>query len=70
MASDFGMSSPTTICSAVMMMKPMAMEMPCMAASGTLSALNSGSNSAETAGSPNQPRASEASVMPSWQADR
>ena len=70
MASDFGMSSPTTMCNAVMMTKPMTMEMPCVAASGTLSALNSGSNRADTAGSPNQPRASEARVMPSWQADR
>ena len=58
------------MCSAVMMMKPMATEMPWVAASGTFSAVNSGSNSLDTAGSPSQPKASDASVMPSWHADR
>lgn len=70
MASDLGMSSPTTMCKAVMMMKPMATAMAEMAASGSPKAASAGWMSAETAGSPNQPRASDASVMPSWQADR
>ena len=48
----------------------MATEIAEMTASGRPNTENSGRMSAEIAGSPNQPSASEASVIPSWHADR
>ena len=70
MANDLGISSPTTTCRVVIRKYPIATAITEMTASGKPSRTNSGRMSAEIAGSPNQPSASEASVMPSWQADR
>ena len=70
MAKDFGMSSPTTTCRVVTMKKPTATQMGYTVASGKPQDSSGASRTADTAGSPNQPMAREASVMPSWQADR
>ena len=64
------MSSPTTTCSVVTMKKPTATQMGYTADSGKPQARSGASSTADTAGSPSQPMAREASVMPSWQADR
>ena len=48
----------------------MATEIAVTAASGRPRATKTGWKSAEIAGSPNQPSAKEASVIPNWQAER
>src|SRR5215213_8277014 len=65
---NFGACSPSTICSEVMIEKAMKKAMPCRHASEKPD--NEPSSSRAIAGSPIQPRASEASVIPSWQADK
>ena len=52
------------------MKKPTATQMGYTVASGKPQDSSGASRTADTAGSPNQPMAREASVMPSWQADR
>ena len=69
-ARDLGISSPTTIWSAVTNAKPTATAMAETADSGTCIRASRGLISCDTAGSPSHPSASEARVIPSWQADR
>ena len=70
MAKLFGACSPIVMCSAVMISR--ARMVLSAAATPWRSAVdsNSGSSSAAIVGSPSAPRASDAIVMPSWQAAR
>ena len=62
-ATPFGASSPAITCSAVMIAKAIATATACPPIGPT-----TGSSSPARAGSPIQPRARLASVMPNWQA--
>jgi hypothetical protein len=71
MAKYFGACSPTTRCRYVTMAKAIAKESAWNAASEKLrSQPNAGSMRVATAGSPTMPKASDAPVMPTWQAER
>ena len=50
--------------------KPVRNDVKCRADSDMPSGISTGSSSADTVGSPTQPRPSEAMVMPSWQQAR
>ena len=65
MAIVFGVSSPSTMCIPVMMEKASASEIVWPTTSSRPTACVIGRISVATAGSPTQPRPSEASVMPS-----
>ena len=69
-ASVFGTCSPITMCRDENNRKPARNATVCSIASLKPSRRNRGSSSAATAGSPTQPRPSEAMVIPSWQAAR
>src|SRR5262245_10620365 len=67
----FGINSPSTIWSAVMMLKAITTAMTCAPASANRpNPKRRGSMRRASAGSPIQPRPSEEMVMPSWQAAR
>ncbi|MNG15816.1 hypothetical protein D3C84_996680 [compost metagenome] len=72
MASDFGASSPSTICMNVMTINPiMTDKVETSTLSVTPNVCSSGSTiSSDIAGSPTQPSPNEASVMPSCVADK
>ena len=71
MAMYFGPSSPKMMCSAEMQMKAMIAAIECeMPTLNSPSHRRCGSMSRSNAGSPTQPSASEASVTPSWVAER
>ena len=61
---DFGVSSPSTMCSEVMIVKAIASAIVCPTSSGSPNTCVTGRISVAIAGSPTQPRPSEASVMP------
>jgi hypothetical protein len=67
-ATVFGASSPSTMCSAVMIENEMTTAIVCAVIVETYdpSARNGGSMKAASAGSPTQPRPRLAMVMPSW----
>lgn len=70
-ASDLGASSPTTMCRNEITEKATTKDTPWISSSEvTPRKANTGSSRLAKAGSPTQPRPSEARVMPSWQADR
>jgi hypothetical protein len=70
-ASDFGASSPTTMCRKEITQKANTKDDAVDdVGRGHADGRSSGSSRPAKAGSPTQPRPSEASVMPSWQADR
>jgi hypothetical protein len=71
MASDFGASSPKTMCRIEMIVNATVMDTECAHASEALPVPRKrGSTRSAKAGSPIQPRASEASVIPSCVAER
>ncbi len=69
-ATLLGASSPKTMCNSVMMAKATAAVIASAARTGRPSRIAAGSIRWAKAGSPIQPKASDASVMPSWVADR
>ena len=68
-AIDFGVSSPSTMWSEVMRVKAIASATVCPTSSGSPMCCVAGRISTAIAGSPTQPRPSEASVMPSCVTD-
>lgn len=71
MASDFGASSPRTMWSTVIIAKAQVRLTVCSTDDGApMIPTRSGSRMRAKAGSPIQPRARLASVIPSWVADR
>lgn len=70
-ANDFGAISPTTMCNAEMRMKAVVRLTECTKASVAPGICRtSGAMIQLKAGSPTQPRARLAMVIPSWQAER
>ena len=59
-----------TMCSEENTRKPTMNDTKCRVRSDMPSGISTGSSSADTVGSPTQPRPSEAMVMPSWQQAR